>query len=331
MDNASSQLHPDAMAIMLYNPSLQALESIATLGFRNSASRRQTRIGEGLAGRIAISRKPLQVYDLNEVQEYSRIHWLAEEKFVSYAGYPLLGKGQVKGVLEAFFRTPFTPNDDWLEFLQTMAGQAAIAIDNSQLFENLQRSNQELSLAYDTTLEGWGKALELRDKETEGHTRRVTELTMMLASRMGINDAELTHIRRGVLLHDIGKMGVPDHILRKTGPLDEDEWALMRKHPQYAHDWLHPITYLRPSLDIPYCHHERWDGSGYPRGLKGEEIPLAARLFTVVDVWDALNSDRPYRKAWPREKVIEYLRSESEKRFDPKIANIFLKMMAERK
>jgi PAS domain S-box-containing protein len=329
MDNAASQLRADAMSILIYNPNLQTLETVATLGFQNSLARRQFRIGEGLAGKIIITRHPLHVQELGQIDEYSRISWLADEKFVTYMGYPLLGKGQVKGVLEVFFRASFTPDNDWLEFIQALAGQAAIAIDSSQLFENLQRSNQELSLAYDTTLEGWGKALELRDKETQGHTKRVADLTIRLARRMNINDSEITHIRRGALLHDIGKMGVPDQILRKTGPLDESEWEQMRKHPQYAYDLLYPIAYLRPVLDIPLYHHEHWDGNGYPRGLKGEEIPLAARIFSVVDVWDALLSDRSYRKTWSRTQTIEYIKKETGTRFDPKIANIFLEMISE--
>lgn len=329
MDNAASQLRTDAMSILIYNPNIQILETVAALGFQSGLTRRQFRIGEGLAGRVAISRQPLVIQELEQAAEYSRLTWLAEEKFVTYVGYPLLGKGQVKGVLESFFRTPFAPDNDWLEFMQTMAGQAAIAIDNSQLFENLQRSNQELSLAYDTTLEGWGKALELRDKETQGHTRRVTELTIRLARRMNIGDSEITHIRRGVLLHDIGKMGVPDQILRKTGPLDDAEWVQMRKHPQYAYDLLYPIAYLRPALDIPLYHHEKWDGSGYPRGLKEEEIPLAARIFAIVDVWDALLSDRPYRKTWSKKQTTEYIRAEAGTRFDPRIVNIFLEMISE--
>lgn len=329
MDNAASQLRTDAMSILIYNPNVQILETVAVLGFQGGLVRRKFRIGEGLAGKIAMTRKPLLIQELTQTDEYARLPWLADEKFVTYIGYPLLGKGQVKGVLEAYFRASFAPDNDWLEFMQTMAGQAAIAIDNSQLFENLQHSNQELSLAYDTTLEGWGKALELRDKETEGHTRRVTELTIRLARRMNISDSDITHIRRGVLLHDIGKMGVPDHILRKTGPLDESEWEQMRQHPQYAYDLLYPIAYLRPALDVPLCHHENWDGSGYPRGLKGDEIPLAARIFSVVDVWDALLSDRPYRKTWSRKRTIEYIQKEIGTRFDPRIANIFLEMMAE--
>jgi HD-GYP domain-containing protein (c-di-GMP phosphodiesterase class II) len=317
------------MSILVYNPNLQTLETIAALGFQAGFAQRQFRIGEGPAGKIVITRQPLHIQRLAQSDEYSRMTWLAEEKFTAYLGYPLLGKGQVKGVLETFFRAPFIPDNDWLEFIQTIAGQAAIAIDNFQMFENLQRSNQELSLAYDTTLEGWGKALELRDKETQGHTERVTDLTIRLARRTNINDSEITHIRRGVLLHDIGKMGVPDQILRKTGPLDESEWEQMRKHPQYAYDLLYPIAYLRPSLDIPLCHHEKWDGSGYPNGLKGEEIPLAARIFSVVDVWDALLSDRPYRKSWSRASTIEYIKKESGTRFDPRIVNIFLEMVSE--
>ncbi len=244
-------------------------------------------------------------------------------------GIPLVAKGQIKGVFEVFNRTPLSPNDEWMHFLQTLAGQAAIAIDNSQLFDNLQRSNQELIQAYDTTLEGWARALELRDRETEGHTRRVTDLTTRLARFMGIGDDELVNIYRGVLLHDIGKMGVPDQILRKTGPLSNLEWDEMRQHPKYAFDLLAPIPYLRPALDIPYCHHEHWDGSGYPRGLKGEHIPISARIFSIVDIWDALLSDRPYRKAWPKEKVVEYIKENSGKILDPKIVEAFLKMMSE--
>ena len=230
-------------------------------------------------------------------------------------------------MFEVFHRTPLTPTPDWMEFLHTLAGQAAIAIDSSQLFEKLQRSNQELLQAYDTTLEGWARALELRDRETEGHTRRVTELTMRLARYMGINDNELVNIHRGVLLHDIGKMGVPDHILKKKAALTKDEWAEMCKHPVYAYDLLAPITFLRGVLDIPYCHHEHWDGGGYPRGLKGEQIPLSARIFSVVDNWDALLSNRPYRDAWPQEKVLAYLKENAGKVLDPKIVEIFLAMI----
>ena len=188
------------------------------------------------------------------------------------------------------------------------------------------RTNAELFEAYETTLEGWAAALDLRDKETEGHSQRVTELTLRMAREMGFADDELVHVRRGALLHDIGKLGVPDAILLKPGKLTEDERRIMKRHPTLAYEWLAPISYLRPALDIPHCHHEKWDGSGYPRGLKGEQIPVAARLFAVVDVWDALISDRPYRQAWPREKTREHIRSLSGTHFDPHVVEVFLRM-----
>ncbi|MBV6396250.1 MAG: Anaerobic nitric oxide reductase transcription regulator NorR [Anaerolineales bacterium] len=327
VDQAMAQLQPDALDILIYNPYLQTLDIVASAGFHSLSSRRQSRIGDGLAGNVAIDRRMLQISQIHTRPEFAQVTWLADEKFTDYAGVPLFSKGQIKGVLEAFFRSPQSPSNEWLDFLKTIAGQAAIAIDNAQLFENLQRSNQELSLAYDTTLEGWGKALELRDKETEGHTRRVTDLTIQLARRMGVGEAEITHIRRGVLLHDIGKMGVPDIILRKPGPLNEEELRAMRQHPRYAYDLLRPIAYLQPALDIPYAHHEKWDGSGYPRGLKGTEIPLPARIFTVVDVWDALLSDRPYRTAWSKAQTVEYIQNEAGRIFDPYVVQVFLGMM----
>ena len=168
--------------------------------------------------------------------------------------------------------------------------------------------------------------MDLRDEETEGHTRRVTEMTLALAKKMGINDDQMLHIRRGALLHDIGKMGIPDRILLKEEKLTEAEWKIMRQHPNYAHDMLQPIKYLRKSLDIPYCHHEKWDGTGYPRGLKGEQIPLVARIFAIIDVWDAVTIDRPYRKAWTKQKALKYIREQSGKHFDPVIVAAFLEI-----
>lgn len=184
-------------------------------------------------------------------------------------------------------------------------------------------------MAYDATIEGWSRALDLRDKETEGHTQRVAAMTIDLARALRISNAELVHIRRGALLHDIGKMGVPDAILHKPGPLTDEEWVIMRKHPQLAYDMLSPIEFLRPALHIPGSHHEKWDGTGYPRGLSGEQIPLAARIFAIVDVWDALNSDRPYRDAWPQDKTLEHIRSETGTHFDPHIVDVFLKEISE--
>jgi putative nucleotidyltransferase with HDIG domain len=206
---------------------------------------------------------------------------------------------------------------------------AILAQSFNQMVKSLQRSQEELLQAYDTTIEGWSMALDLRDKETEGHSQRVTELTLRLARAMGMSAEELLHVRRGALLHDIGKMGIPDGILLKPGPLTDEEWEIMQRHPQYSYEMLWPIEYLRPALDIPYCHHEKWDGSGYPRQLAGEEIPLAARIFAVVDVWDALRSDRPYRPAEPKEKVLEIIRADSGQHFDPRVVEVFVSMMAE--
>lgn len=330
MDQTLSHLNVDAVDIALYHPDLQSLTYLIGSGFRTtSPTRPQMRIGEGLAGQVIMRQQTFHVTDLQNAPETRNEALIKREGFVTYIGIPLIVKGQIKGVFEVFHRSSLSPTPDWMDFLHTLAGQAAIAIDNSHLFENLQRSNQELIQAYDTTLEGWARALELRDRETEGHTRRVTELTLRLAKYMGIKESELVNIRRGVLLHDIGKMGVPDNILKKTGPLTELEWGEMRLHPIYAYNLLAPIEYLRDALDIPYCHHEHWDGSGYPRGLKGTQIPLAARIFSIVDIWDALLSDRPYRNAWPREKVIEYLKEISGKQIDPNILEVFLKMIEE--
>jgi PAS domain S-box-containing protein/putative nucleotidyltransferase with HDIG domain len=193
--------------------------------------------------------------------------------------------------------------------------------------EVIRQTAEELRIAYDATIEGWSQAMDLRDRETEGHTQRVTAITLKLAREIGLPEEEMIHIRRGTLLHDIGKLGVPDAILHKPGSLTEDEWLVMKKHPEYAYRMLNKVNYLLPAIDIPYCHHERWDGSGYPRGLKGEEIPIAARIFAVIDVWDALTSDRPYRLAWPKEKAYHYILDQSGKHFDPHILEYFIRFM----
>ena len=238
-----------------------------------------------------------------------------------------MAKGQVVGVLEIFHRSTLTSDPEWLDFLNTLAGQAAIAIENSTLFNDLQRSNLAVNLAYEKTLEGWGRALEYRDMETKGHSQRVVDWAMKIAASMGIRGEELANIRRGALLHDIGKMGIPDDILHKPGPLTKNEWITMRQHPTFAYEMLLPIDHLRQALDIPYCHHGKWDGSGYPRGLQGELIPQAARIFATVDVWDALRSERPYRTAWPDAKVVDYIKEQSGIHFDPRVVETFLKII----
>ncbi|MBI5953826.1 MAG: PAS domain S-box protein [Chloroflexi bacterium] len=226
--------------------------------------------------------------------------------------------------LETSARAILDPQTNTVTEIQTASRDIT---ERKKAEKELQEAHRELQEAYERTIEGWVRALDLRDRETEGHTQRVTELTVKVAGRLGFSAEELVHIRRGALLHDMGKMAIPDEILQKPGPLDETEWKKMRQHPQYAHEMLLPISYLRPALIIPYYHHERWDGSGYPHGLKGEGIPLAARLFSIIDVWDALSSDRPYRKRLPQSEVIRYLREKSGHLFDPKLVDLFLAIM----
>ncbi len=234
---------------------------------------------------------------------------------------PLIYEGRITGMLN-MVGANLTERD--VPTMQASANQIAVALENARLVEKLHAANAELETAYQKTLEGWVRALDLRDNETEGHTLRVAQATVELAKCLGVEDADLPHLGRGALLHDIGKMAIPDNILKKPGPLDREEWAIMRQHPQTAYDWLSSIDYLRPALDIPYCHHEHWDGSGYVQGLKGDQIPYWARIFTVVDVWDAMTSDRPYRAALPQEEVYDYIREQSGRLFEPRIVEAFL-------
>jgi response regulator RpfG family c-di-GMP phosphodiesterase len=326
LDQVTALLQIDAAAVLLRAAPGQALEYVAVRGIRRDMLAHDAEC----AGFVAQQRRMLRLPG-STIAGAPAEHGLGGRGFVSYFGVPLMAKGCVAGVLEIFHRTALDPDQEWYELLETLAGQAAIAIDHAALFESMQRANVDLTLAYDTTLEGWARALELRDKETEGHSQRVTAMTLRLARALGISEDELVHIRRGALLHDIGKMGIPDSILLKPGPLTDAEWVVMRKHPTYAYELLAPIAYLRPSLEIPYAHHERWDGSGYPHGLKGEQIPIAARIFALVDVWDALSCDRPYRTAWPPEQVHAHLRSLAGSHFDPRITEVFLdSVLAER-
>ncbi len=319
----------DAVSILMLNQSVHALEYAEGAGFRTAGVRQTSlRLGEGFAGQAVLKREMIQVDDLASLKDHP-LHTL--EGFVCYYGLPLIAKGDVKGVMEILHRSNIEADREWLDFLESLAAQAALAIDNASLFSSLQRSNMELGIAYESTLEGWSAALDMRDRETEGHTQRVTNLTLVLAEAMGVGEKDRVQIRRGALLHDIGKMGIPDRILLKPDVLTGDEWEIMRQHPVYAQRLLHPIPHLRPALDIPYCHHERWDGSGYPRGLKEEHIPLAARIFAVADVWDALCSDRPYRPAWERDKALGYIKSLSGVHFDPKVVEIFIQLVGKEK
>lgn len=320
------QLEVDAASVLLVQSASGRLEYVAGQGFYTpNIETTSLRIGEGNAGKAVLERRIVQVTDLKRSDgKFMRAQLLADEQFISYFAVPLITKGEVKGVLEIFNRARLNPNREWLDFLETLAGQTAIAIENSMLLQNLQRSNFELAMAYDATIEGWSRALDLRDQETEGHTQRVADMTLKLARKMGLSEERLVLIRRGALLHDIGKMGIPDYILHKPHELTEEELQIMRQHPQLAYNMLEPIAYLRDALNIPYCHHEKWDGTGYPRGLSGTQIPLEARLFAIVDVWDAITTDRPYRKAWPKAEALQYVREQSGKHFDPQFVEMFL-------
>ncbi len=327
LDQLRTQLGVDAAVIMCYEDALLSLTYCQGQGFRTSALQHANLpLGSGHAGKVALQRKSIYIPDINHTDSNLLISdRFQNEGFVAYYGVPLIAKGMLIGVLEILHRSALDPDDEWVDFLQVLAEQAAIAMDNIDLFDNLQSSNMNLLMAYDATIEGWARALELRDMETEGHSRRTVTLTMDLAAMLGIREEDMMHIRRGALLHDIGKMGVSDAILQKPGKLTDEEWQIMRQHPVYAYDWLSSIEYLRPALDIPYFHHEKWDGSGYPRGLKGEQIPLAARIFAVVDVWDALLSDRPYRNAWSKERTLTYIQEQAGQHFDPRVVDVFLK------
>ena len=323
-------LNVDAADILLHDESTGRLKYAYGVGFRTQLMNGfSVSIGKGWAGKAAQTRSPVFIPDLKKVSDQLIKPALKVEKLVSYYAVPLITNNQVKGVMECLTRSPLQQDQDWVEFINLLAGQAAIAINSAQLFDEIKHSNVQIIRAYDETIEGWSRAMDIRDKETEGHTQRVVELTLRLARAMGIPEEQLIHVKRGTLLHDIGKLVVPDTILFKPAALTDLEWRIMKKHPLNAYNMLASVDYLKPALDIPYCHHEHWDGSGYPRGLKGEEIPFTARIFSVVDIWDALLSNRPYRPAWSREKTIAYIKSRSGEDLDPKVVKVFLKIISE--
>lgn len=328
LEETLALVEADAVAILL-------LDADGWLDFRggkgfisSEIEKSHLHIGEGIAGRSAQDQELHWVEDIRASEAgFTRQKLAKKENFVSYRTAPLITKGNLLGILETYNRSKNELDKEGREFLVAIAGQASIAIENAQLFQDLESSKGELEDTYNRTLEGWVGALDLRDNETSGHTRRVSSLTQQLAKKVGIPQSQLPEYWRGALLHDVGKMAVPDNILLKAGPLDADEWVIMKQHPIYAFEWLQDLAYLEKALDIPYCHHEKWDGTGYPRGLKGEKIPLAARIFAVADVFDALTSDRPYRKAWTRKKAIKYIEEQSGHHFDPKVVQAFLELI----
>ena len=329
LDRVIETMQVDAAAVLLLDSEMNYLKFGAGKGFHtNILQHTHLKPGQGYAGRAVLERRMISISDLTKnTTEFDRSPLFPSERFVVYYGVPLVAKGRVLGVLEIFHRSHLHPDEDWLEFLNIISGQTAIAIDSAMMFKDLQKSNFELSLAYNATIDAWSHTLELRDCETEGHTRRVTDLTIRFAAMTGVKESDLIHVRRGATLHDIGKVAIPDHILFKPGPLSLDEWETMRKHPAYAVDLLSPIKYLEPAMEIPHWHHERWDGTGYPDHLSGEEIPYSARMFALADVYDALTSDRPYRNAWSKQDTVQYIENQAGKQFDPRLVPEFLNMV----
>lgn len=333
LDQVRARLEVPAARILLFNSVDQTLRFGGSQGLAGPRPRSlQVRLGQGPAGKAALEREPVMLQlDGASPAGLGAVSGDGDEQFRGYLALPLVAKGRLQGVLETFHLDDIPQDNEWHDFLAALAVQAAIALDSASMFESLERSNIELRQAYDTTIEGWSRALDLKDEETVGHSRRVTDLSVRLAARLGLSGDQLVHVRRGALLHDIGKMGVPDSILLKPGKLDPEEWEIMKKHTTFAYELLSSIPFLRPALDIPYAHHERWDGTGYPRGLRGEQIPLGARLFAVVDVYDALTSERPYREAWSEERALAHIAAAAGTQFDPAVVTAFLEMVGELK
>ncbi|PDW02575.1 HD domain-containing phosphohydrolase [Candidatus Viridilinea mediisalina] len=325
LEVVAEQLHANASVVLLCNPEQPGLECAASHGLSATArSHIHEIISTELVEQICIHPQPCKLAPYKVTKLSSTL--VKEGLRYGYA-VPLVVEGRSIGILKVFLKAPTVVDHEWLDFLKTLAGQAAIAVERARLYTSLEQTALDLERAYDETLAGWAKALELRDAETEGHSQRVVNLTVQLAKTLGIAEPELTNIRRGALLHDVGKMGISDAILHKPGPLNDEEFKLIQQHPVYAYNWLRQISYLQPVLAIPYSHHERWDGTGYPQQLKGETIPLAARLFALVDVWDALTSDRPYRAAWSPEHTRDYIAAQAGKQFDPALVPVFLKLV----
>jgi HD-GYP domain-containing protein (c-di-GMP phosphodiesterase class II) len=331
LDRVIETMRVDAADVLLLDSEMNILKFGAGKGFHtNILQHTHLKPGQGYAGRAVLERRVISISDLmKNSTEFERSPLFPSERFVAYYGLPLVAKGRVLGVLEIFHRSHLHRDEDWLDFLNILSGQTAIAIDSAMMFKDLQKTNFELSLAYNATIDAWSRTLDLRDQDTEGHTRRVTDLTVRFAALNGVKDTDLIHLRRGATLHDIGKVAIPDNILFKPGPLTHEEWETMRQHPRYAVDLLSPIKYLEPAMEIPHWHHERWDGTGYPDHLGGEAIPYSARIFALADVYDALTSNRPYRSAWSKKDAIQYIEGQAGKHFDPRLVPEFLSLVSD--
>ncbi len=328
LEVARNELNADACCVFKYDHDQNELSILGHAGLPLKSEIKIPVTMDDCIGRAALTREIVTNNRIQSIQKTSdHFNTLQQAGMESGLCVPLIAKNRLYGVLELLYQDTIPNDPDWFNFISTLTGQLAIGLSDSSLISNLKESKRRLELSYDTTLEGWANALELRDNETKGHSDRVVKLTLALAKKLKIPESEWIHIQRGARLHDIGKMGIPDSILKKPGPLTEEEWATMRTHPVLAYNLLKDTHHLIPTLDIPYRHHERWDGSGYPGGLKGLEIPLTARIFAVVDAWDALLSDRPYRPAWSQEKTKKYIQDNAGILFDPTVVNALMEII----
>jgi response regulator RpfG family c-di-GMP phosphodiesterase len=328
VERAQNQLDVSAVDILLFNQNSQMLNYAYGQGFKNPGAREiHQNINDSLAGQVVKGRKMIQIVDLKGMNSASLPANFASEGFSSYIGVPLMAKSKVNGVLEVIERTGVKHDREWYDYLEAFAHQAAIAIDNSGLFENLQRLNVEIISAYDATIETWAQTLEIRDTASIGHSRRVMDMSVKIASAMGLSGEAIAHVRHGVMMHDIGMLGIPEQILFKPGELTVTEWEAVRQHPRIAFDLLSRLPKWRQALDIPYSHHEKWDGSGYPQGLKGEIIPLGARICAVTDVYDTLQMERSYRPAWDKTRAAQYIREAAGSHFDPEVVRVFFALI----
>lgn len=328
LDQVVKELEADATDILILNTSSNMLECMGINGFIDQLIRNvKIPLTTSVAGKVLLENQRYSVSNLEE-QPLSFIRKnMRVENFNAYFANPLRVKGEVIGVMEIFFRKPFYPDEDWLNFFDALSMQAAVAYDSFRKYSDLQRIQQNMTTSFRSTLETWSKSLELHDIESHDHIRRVTNETLILAKDLGVDEKDLTNIEHGAILHDIGKIAIMDDILQKKGTLTEKEWTAIKRHPQIAKDLLSNVKMLEKAMDIPYCHHENWDGTGYPQGLKGENIPLSARIFAVVETFDALTTPKPYRKAWSKQEAVKYLRAEKGKRFDPVIVDKFLSLL----
>lgn len=330
LDQTCRDLEADAADILILNSPANILEFTGRRGFREPLiGSNRVSLTTSVAGKVLLEGKDFSISNLDEnplpfIQKFMPI-----ENFKSYFARPLTIKGKAVGVMEVFLRKIYFPDEEWNNLFEALTTQAAVAFDSHQKYSDLQKLQLNMATSFRSTLETWSKSLELHDIESHGHIRRVTDETLGMAKRMGIKDEELPNIERGALLHDIGKLAIMDDILQKKGALTDEEWKEIKRHPDVSRELLSNVKMLEDALDIPYSHHENWDGSGYPQGLKGEEIPLAARIFAVVETYDALTSPRPYREAWSKKQAMQYLIDQKEKKYDPKVVDLFLDFLKE--